>query len=120
MSDGPPSRSSARRPGLTVRLDPRLLTLAVCDLAAFVALEEYGSFTAAAAALHISQPGLSGRVRRLERGLGMVLVDRSVRSLRFTPQGRQFLTEARTLLVGLLEFQRRTRRDTDPLPGTDH
>ena len=114
MSQGPPSRPGARRPGLTVMLDPRLLTLAVCDLASFVALEEYGSFTAAAAALHLSQPGLSARVRRLERGLGIVLVDRSVRTLRFTPQGRQFLTEARHLLLALVEFQRRARRDATP------
>jgi DNA-binding transcriptional LysR family regulator len=111
MSQGPPTRPGARRPGLTDLLDPRLLTLAVCDLAAFVALEEYGSFTAAAAALHLSQPGLSGRIRRLERGLGIVLVDRSVRTLHLTPQGRQFLTEARHLLSALVEFQRRAQRD---------
>ena len=117
MSVRPPTRPGDRPPGLTVRLDPRLLTLAVCDLAAFVALEEYGSFTAAATALHLSQPGLSARVRRLERGLGIVLVDRSVRTLRFTPTGRQFLTEARTLLTALVEFQKRARRDSNPKPS---
>jgi DNA-binding transcriptional LysR family regulator len=115
MSVGPPSRPGSRPPALTVRLDPRLLTLAVCDLASFVALEEYGSFTAAAAALHLSQPGLSARVRRLERGLDIVLVDRSTRTLRFTPQGRQFLGEARTVLARLLEFQRRTHGEAGPV-----
>ena len=114
MSVGPPSRPGARPPALTQRLDPRLLAVAVRDVASFVALEEWGSFTAAAAALHVSQPGLSARVRRLEDGLGTVLVDRSVRTLRFTPQGRRFLAEARVLLQGLLDFERLARPEPRP------
>ncbi len=49
----------------------------------FVAAVDHGSFSAAAAALHVAQPSLSEQVRRLERRLGVVLFIRG-------PIGRTF------------------------------
>ncbi len=43
----------------------------------FVAVAEEGSFTRAAAAVHVSQPGVSAQIGRLERELGQALLDRS-------------------------------------------
>ncbi|RCG22500.1 LysR family transcriptional regulator, partial [Streptomyces diacarni] len=47
------------------------------QLQLFVAVAEEGSFTRAAARVHLAQPGVSARIRQLERELGHVLLDRS-------------------------------------------
>ena len=46
------------------------------QLAYFVAAASYGSFSAAAEALHMAQPSLSEQVRRLEDELGVELFAR--------------------------------------------
>ena len=51
------------------------------------AIAEHGSISKAALAEHISQPGLSQRLRRLEAKLGTELFDRSTTPLRPTPTG---------------------------------
>ena len=91
-------------------LDPRLLSLAIGEVVAFTALVDHGGFTAAARALHLSQPGVSARIRRLERALGVALVDRSFRRLTLTAEGAAFLPEARRVLAGLRDGADRARR----------
>ena len=61
---------------------PRLLALHVGEIASFVALVENDGFTAAARAMNLSQAAFSARIIRLERALGVTLVDRSVRGSR--------------------------------------
>ncbi|KAA1428762.1 LysR family transcriptional regulator [Nocardioides antri] len=68
------------------------------EIRAFVQLIASGSFTAAAQASHISQPGLSARIARLERALECQLVDRSHRPVTLTPSGQIFHAHA----VGVL------------------
>jgi DNA-binding transcriptional LysR family regulator len=58
------------------------------DLRAVKAIEDLGSVTAAAEYLGISQPALSQSLRRLERRLGVPLVERMGRRLRLTDAGR--------------------------------
>lgn len=57
------------------------------DLMAFRMTAEQLSFTRAAACLHITQPALSVRVRRLEQALGVRLLERSTRTVALTPAG---------------------------------
>lgn len=83
----------------TVPLDHRLLSLSLSEVATFLALIDHGGFTTAARALHLSQPGVSSRVRRLESALGVELVDRSVRGLSLTRAGVAFEPHARALLA---------------------
>lgn len=64
----------------------------------FVAVAEEGGVSAAADALHITQPALSRQIRSLEHSLGLVLFDRGELRLRLTPEGREFLDTARTVL----------------------
>jgi len=64
----------------------------------FVAVAEEGSFTRAAARVHVAQPGVSAQVRRLERELGEDLLDRSARTVRLTPVGAAVLPYARAAL----------------------
>ena len=63
-------------------------------LQAFVAVADLGSFTAAAAAVHISQPALTRRVRKLESSLGVRLFERTTRKVELTFAGREFVLNA--------------------------
>ncbi|WP_027798944.1 LysR family transcriptional regulator [Paraburkholderia dilworthii] len=65
------------------------------ELEAFVAVAELGSFQKAADKLHLTQPGLSRRIQKLERALGVELFHRTTRSVVLTGVGRQFLPMAR-------------------------
>jgi DNA-binding transcriptional LysR family regulator len=63
-----------------------------------VAVVEEGSFTRAAERLHLAQPGVSARIRQLERELGQPLLDRTGRSVTLTQAGEAVLPYARTAL----------------------
>ncbi|WP_027994378.1 LysR family transcriptional regulator [Simplicispira psychrophila] len=61
------------------------------QLRALVALAHTGSFTQAAAVLHITQSALSGLIKELELQLGVRLVDRNTRSIALTQVGQGFV-----------------------------
>lgn len=60
-----------------------------------VAIAEYGSYTRAAEALHVSQPTLSQQIKQLEESLQSPLLDRSGRSVQLTNAGEIYLRHAR-------------------------
>lgn len=62
------------------------------------AVVDHGSFTAAAAATHVSQSGISAQVAKLERELGQTLLERLPRAVRLTPAGEQLLPLVRRAL----------------------
>lgn len=65
---------------------------------AFIAIADHGSFHRAAEALNITQTALSRRIQNLESFLGVMLVERTTRSVSLTAIGRDFLPQARRLL----------------------
>lgn len=71
------------------------------QLRAFVALAQTGSFTDAAAHLHITQSALSGLIKELEAVLGVQVVQRSTRKVGLTEVGREFHPLAQRLLQDL-------------------
>ncbi|MER6170330.1 LysR family transcriptional regulator [Streptosporangium sp. NPDC001681] len=64
-----------------------------------IAVVDEGHFGRAAQRLYVSAPSLSQQVRKLERTLGVELIDRSAHPLRPTEAGRRFLVEAREALA---------------------
>jgi DNA-binding transcriptional LysR family regulator len=69
------------------------------QLAYVVAVAEERSFTRAAAREHVAQPGVSARVRRLERELGQTLFDRGPGPVTLTAAGEAVLPLARAALA---------------------
>jgi len=67
---------------------PDLRVLDVAALRLLQAIAEHGTLTAAAVALGSSQPAVSQHVRRLERRLGIALLDRSGPRVRLTEAGQ--------------------------------
>src|SRR5262245_22745355 len=67
------------------------------QLRAFHAVASEGSFTRAAARLHVTQPTLSGQVRALEETYGVRLFDRRGRRIAPSELGRELLELTRRL-----------------------
>jgi len=83
------------------------------QLSYFTAVAESLSFGKAAKALHISQPPLSRQVRRLERSVGAMLLNRSPKGVTLTPAGAIFFAESQGILRRLgnsAEVARRAAR----------
>uniref|UniRef100_A0AAU2JJB9 LysR family transcriptional regulator n=1 Tax=Streptomyces sp. NBC_00049 TaxID=2903617 RepID=A0AAU2JJB9_9ACTN len=83
----------------------------------FVCVVEEGSFTRAAARLHLAQPGLSTQIRQLEKELGQPLLDRSGRSVTPTEVGRAVLPHARAALAATDSVQQTVDAFTGLLRG---
>jgi len=58
-----------------------------------------GGFARAAARMRLSQPRVSARVASLERSLGCVLIERRMRPLTLTDDGRRLLPRARLIVT---------------------
>jgi DNA-binding transcriptional LysR family regulator len=67
-------------------------------LECLVALVDHGSVSAAAAALHMSQPAMSHQIAAFEKELGAPVVERLWRGVRVTAAGRASAEEARLAL----------------------
>ncbi|MGP4016912.1 LysR family transcriptional regulator [Saccharopolyspora sp. 5N708] len=72
-------------------------------LESFLAVADERHFGRAAARLHLSQPSLSQHVQRLERAVGVRLVDRGPHRVQLTAAGAVFQQDARRLLGQLRE-----------------
>ncbi|MGN0934109.1 LysR family transcriptional regulator [Falsigemmobacter intermedius] len=92
----------------------------------FVAIAEQGSFSRAAALLHVAQPALSLHVRNMEADLGTKLLFRSPKGVIPTEAGAVLLCHARTIIGQLAVAEEEVRgQQADPsgevrlgLPGT--
>ena len=87
------------------------------DLRYAVAVAELGHFGRAASACHVSQPALSGQIRKLEDHLGLVLFERTKRSVRITPGGEEIVGHAKRLLETADLIEETAKAHLDPLSG---
>jgi DNA-binding transcriptional LysR family regulator len=83
----------------------------------FVTLAEELHFGRAAAREHIVQSALSQQLQRLERELGVLLLDRTTHHVELTPAGSAFLLEARQILAHLEQAAVAAQRAASAAPG---
>lgn len=83
----------------------------------FSEVAEHLSFTVAAEKLNISRGHLSSQVRRLEKEMEMVLLIRSTRSVRLTPEGERVLTGMNKIRHDLLELERNAEHEVNKIEG---
>src|SRR5689334_15100146 len=105
-------RSSRRTPAsaaanylsnIKIRSELSSWVMELHQLRYFLAVVDEGSFSAAAQAVRISQSGVSTQIQKLERELGVSLIDRSPRRLTLTPAGRALLPAIRSVLTAVAQ-----------------
>ncbi|MFV0574656.1 MAG: DNA-binding transcriptional regulator OxyR [Vibrio sp.] len=74
------------------------------DFEYLVALAEHKHFRKAAEACFVSQPTLSGQIRKMEDELGTSLLERSSRRVLFTDSGLQLVSQAKRVLAEVKMF----------------
>lgn len=87
------------------------------DLRYALAVAEHGHFSRAAEACDVSQPTLSGQIRKLEDDLGVQLFERDGRRIRVTTAGVAILERAREAVGAADELVRVAEASRDPLVG---
>ncbi|MBN3761664.1 LysR family transcriptional regulator [Burkholderia sp. Ac-20365] len=86
-------------------------------LRTFLAIEKFGSMSAAADHVRLTQAAVGQQMRALEAELRRPLFDRSGRGTRMTAAGRALVPHARKI-VSIYEEMLSTRPDTSELTGT--
>ena len=89
----------------------------VKQLQYLVALQRHGHFGRAAESCFVTQSTLSAGLRELESLLGVTLVERTRRVVRFTPLGERIAAKARRVLAASEELAELAREQGQPLHG---
>ena len=90
------------------------------DLEYLIALEELKHFRKAAEKCFVSQPTLSGQIRKLEDELGVQLMERSPRKVLFTQAGLDIVAKAKTILLEAKSLKEIAKSYNEPMQGTLH
>ncbi|MFE7980537.1 LysR family transcriptional regulator [Streptomyces shenzhenensis] len=86
------------------------------ELRYFVTLAEELNFGKAAQRLEMAQPPLSRAIARLERRLGVTLLERTTRKVTLTEAGAVLLSEGRAILSAVAAAERRTQQAAQRCP----
>ena len=87
------------------------------DIQYIIAVAETRHFGKAAERCYVSQPTLSGQIRKLEEELGVAIFERTSRSVAITPVGEQILAIGRQITEQVDAIQQLARAQQDPLAG---
>lgn len=87
------------------------------DLKYLVAIADYGHFGKAAEACFVTQPALSMQIKKLEEILGLILIERTNKSILITEQGQILVNKAREILQQVDELQAMAKLAKDPFQG---
>ncbi|MFW7346732.1 MAG: LysR substrate-binding domain-containing protein [Pigmentiphaga sp.] len=89
----------------------------ISDLAFFSLLIRQGSLSSAARELGLSTPAVSKRLQRLERRLGVRLLNRTTRRIALTHEGELYLREGNRILADVEELEHTVGRSRDEPRG---
>ncbi|MEJ2441282.1 MAG: LysR substrate-binding domain-containing protein [Gammaproteobacteria bacterium] len=87
------------------------------DLQYIIAVAETHHFGHAAERCFVSQPTLSGQIKKLEDELGVAVFERTNRSVEITPVGEAILMHARQIMEQVDAIEQLARASQDPLAG---
>ncbi|MEZ8141302.1 MULTISPECIES: DNA-binding transcriptional regulator OxyR [Enterovibrio] len=90
------------------------------DLEYLVALSEHQHFRKAAEACFVSQPTLSGQIRKLEDELGVMLLERTSRKVLFTDAGMQLVRQAQKILMEVKVLEEMASQQGEEMSGPLH
>lgn len=90
------------------------------DLKYLITLEKLRHFRKAAEQCFVSQPTLSGQIKKLEDELGIQLVERSSRKVIFTNAGLDIVAKAKTILLEKNALEDIASSHMSPMKGTLH
>lgn len=87
------------------------------DLEYVKAIAHFKHFRKAADACFVSQPTLSGQVKKLEQELGVTLFDRSTKQVTLTAKGERLLTQINVILEQTQILKELAATSNEPLQG---
>ena len=87
------------------------------DLQYIIAVAETHHFGKAAERCYVSQPTLSGQIKKLEEELGVTIFERTNRSVEITPIGEAILQHARQMVEQADAIRQLALAHQDPLAG---
>jgi len=90
------------------------------DLEYLVAVTEERHFHKAAARCYVSQPTLSGQIKKLEEELGVLLIERTNRQVNMTEVGMAVSEQARRVLAEVNVINDISQAYQDPMKGDLH
>jgi len=88
------------------------------DLDYICAVSEHRHFGRAAESCHVSQPTLSGQIKKLEMELGVTLFERGQKGVRVTAIGQQIIAIARNARDAARQIRSVAEAAQDPLAGS--
>jgi len=87
------------------------------DLKYIIAVAETHHFGKAAERCFVSQPTLSGQIKKLEEELGVAIFERTNRSVEITPVGEAIVEHARRMMEQANAIEQLAQAHQDPLAG---
>lgn len=87
------------------------------DLKYIIAVAETQHFGKAAERCFVSQPTLSGQIKKLEDELGISIFERTRRSVKITPVGESILSHARQIMEQVDAIEQLALASRDPFAG---
>lgn len=94
-----------------------MMNMNLKDLEYVKAIAHFKHFRKAADACFVSQPTLSGQVKKLEQELGVTLFDRSTKQVTLTAKGERLLTQINVILEQTQILKELAATSNEPLQG---
>lgn len=94
-----------------------IASITLRQLGFLVAVADELNFSRAAEACYVTQPTLSAGIKELESRLGVILIERTKRSVLLTPLGEEVALRARALLLDAGEIEKLARSGANPEQG---